>query len=418
MTAPIIELDKKLINPVYAGDYFNGKRYQIYFGGSSSGKSYFLASRAAIDCLCGRNYLVVRKVARTLRGSCWNEITKAIAGMRLGKYFAINKSDMTITSERNGCQIAFAGLDDVEKVKSITPPKGVFTDIWLEEATEAAYGDYKQLDKRLRGVSKHPKRFTLSFNPVYKTHWLYGEFFSIWDESKNRAESDTVSILKTTHRDNRFLSPEDHEALEGEKDEYFRNVYTLGNWGILGDAVFTNWKAEDLRDYDGTDDKAYFGLDFGFTNDPTAAVKVRWDRDRKRVLVLDEMYGRGWVNSDIAEKLKSFAGRHPVTCDAAEPKSIAELRTLGIQAVPCRKGADSVTHGIQWLKGNEIIVDRRCQNMINELTLYQWRKDKDGNSINQPQDRNNHLIDAMRYALGEVMERRTLGTMNKSGLGL
>lgn len=416
--APTIELDAKLVNPAYLEHYGNNRRYQIYYGGSSSGKSYFLASRAAIDCLCGRNYLVARKVARTLRGSCWNEIIKAISDMQLTRMFQINKNDMAITSTRNGCQIVFAGLDDVEKIKSITPAKGVFTDIWLEEATEAAYGDYKQLDKRLRGLSKHAKRFTLSFNPVYKAHWLYGEFFGIWDEAKNYAESGNVTILKTTHRDNLFLAQEDHDALENEKDEYYRNVYTLSNWGTLGDAVFTNWRVEDLSEYQNIDGRLYFGLDFGFTNDPTAAVKARYEPAKKRVLILDELYGRGWVNADIAEKLKVFAGRHPVTCDAAEPKSIEELRRLGVNATASRKGRDSVMHGIQWLKGCEIVVDRRCQNAINELTLYQWRKDKDGNSLNQPQDDNNHLIDSLRYALGEQMEMRRIGTMSKMALGL
>ncbi|MEG2621934.1 MAG: PBSX family phage terminase large subunit [Clostridia bacterium] len=398
-TVLTIRVKPTAFNAAYFPHIQNSRRYQIYYGGSSSGKSVFLATRAVLDCLSGRNYLVVRKVARTLRGSCWNEIQKAITRCGLNGQFRIRQSDMIVEAIATGAQIVFAGLDDVEKIKSITPAKGVFTDIWMEEATECEYSDYKQLDKRLRGRTKFSKRFTLSFNPVFLTHWIYVEFFSIWDDSKNYAETERLSILKTTHTDNRFLAPEDHDALENEQDEYFRNVYTYGNWGILGDVIFRNWRTEDLSEYTDIPGKRYYGLDFGFSSDPAAAINIRFERAKKRILVLDELYERGLTNTLLAERLRPFAERRPITCDCAEPKSIAELRGHGINAIASKKGADSVIHGIQWLQGYEIVVDVRCQNLRNELTLYQWRKDKDGNSLRDPVDKNNHLIDAMRYAL-------------------
>lgn len=401
-----IRVKQSAFNPVYYPHLKNNRRYQIYYGGSSSGKSVFLATRAAIDCLGGRNFLVVRKVAKTLRGSCWNEILKAITRHGLNDHFRIRQSDMIIEAKATGAQIVFAGLDDVEKIKSITPAKGVFTDIWMEEATECSYSDYKQLDKRLRGLSKFSKRFTLSFNPVYLTHWIHGEFFEIWDDTKRYAANDLISILKTTHVDNHFLAPEDHDALENEADEYFKAVYTYGNWGILGDVIFKNWHTEDLAAYKDVSTKLYYGLDFGFSQDPAAVIKVRYESDRKRIYILDEVYERGMINAILAEKVLPFAGRAPVTCDCAEAKSITELRGYGVNAIASRKGADSVIHGIQWLQGHEIIVDVRCQNMVNELTLYQWRKDKDGNSLNVPQDKNNHLIDALRYALESEMDNK------------
>lgn len=394
-----IRIKPSAFNTVYYPHLKNERRRQLYYGGSSSGKSVFLATRAVIDVLNGRNYLVVRKVAKTLRGSCWNEILKAISRYNLGNQFKIRQSDMIIEAKRNGAQIVFAGLDDVEKVKSITPAIGVFTDIWMEEATECEYADYKQLSKRLRGRSKFSKRLTISFNPVYLTHWIYLEFFDIWDDSKRYVETDRLSILKTTHVDNRFLEPEDHEELENEKDEYFRNVYTLGNWGVLGDVIFRNWKTEDLSSYKDIDGKLYYGLDFGFSSDPAAIIKVRLERGKKRILILDEFYERGLINTQLAKEAQAFAGYNPITCDCAETKSIAELRMLGINAIPSKKGPDSVIHGIQWLQGYEIVVDTHCQNMRNELTLYQWRKDKDGNSLRVPIDKHNHLIDALRYAL-------------------
>jgi phage terminase large subunit len=396
---PEITIPKGAVNACYLPYLQNEKRVQIYFGGAASGKSVFLATRVALDTLTGRNTLVVRFVARTLRGSCWNEILKAISRMGLAALFTVSKAEYAITSRFNGAQILFAGLDDVEKIKSITPSKGALTDIWVEEATEAGYEDIKQLEKRLRGPSPHPKRLTLSFNPVHKAHWIYKTYFGLWDEGKTYAETAGMSILKTTYRDNRFLTQDDRLALENEKDPYFRAVYTLGNWGVPGGAIFTAWRGETLgRElYDGG--KFLYGLDFGFAGDPCAAVKVCCDRARRRVVVLDELYARGMTNARLAEALKAFAGGGVVTCDSAEPKSIREMQSLGIRAVPARKGPDSVLHGIQWLQGHEIIADTRCVHLKEELAAYRWRRDREGNSLPEPEGRNDHLLDALRYAL-------------------
>lgn len=216
-----IKVKKKLFNPIYLEHgLYNDKYFQIYFGGSSSGKSYFLAQRAVLDVVKGRNILVVRKVKNTIKGSAFNEIRKSIIRMGLGKHFKINKSDYMITCKLNNKQICFGGLDDVEKIKSITPIDGVFTDIWVEEATEISEGDFKQLKKRLRGQSKHKKRLTLSFNPIHRTHWIYKHFFSIWQDDKQYIEGKIdglpVSILKTTYKDNRFLTQQDIANLENE----------------------------------------------------------------------------------------------------------------------------------------------------------------------------------------------------------
>ena len=394
---------KGLVNKVYTPFLLDERYLQIYFGGSSSGKSCFIAQRIVLDTLAGRNTLVVRKVAKTLKGSAWNEITKAIRKYKLTGYFEIGKSEMIITAKNNGCQILFAGLDDVEKVKSITPANGILTDIWVEEATEINYEDFKQLEKRLRGQSKHKKRVTLSFNPIYKTHWIYLEFFKDWDESKTILSGDDLLILKTTHIDNEFLTAEDHARLANETDEYYYNVYTLGNWGVLGDVIFRNWRVEDLSEQIKNFDNIRNGLDFGFSADPFAFIRVHIDRMRKKIYVLKEFYGRGYTNAAIAEEIKPIIQNERLICDSAEPKSMYELNTLGLNASGALKGADSINFGIQWLQGYEIIIDRRCQNFKNEIELYQWKKDKDGNSVRQPQDKNNHLIDALRYALSEDM---------------
>ena len=411
-----IEPNWERINKVYRKCVGDPRRVQIFFGGASSGKSFFIAQRVVLDTMDGRNTLVLRNVARTIRGSSWNEVVKAITTSGALKYFAISKTEMLITCTLNGCQILFTGLDDVEKVKSLTPAKGVLTDIWIEEATEIARDDYKQLEKRLRGESKHSKRITLSFNPIFREHWLFKEFFGHWVDGSKEYRDEGLSILKTTYRDNRFLTQDDIKALEDETDPYYKAVYSEGNWGTLGDVIFRNWRTEDLSDMKRTVDKPLFGLDFGFSSDPAAAVKVSYDKARKRIYILDELYERGLTNTALAPILRDFAGNHYITCDSAEPKSIHELQGIGIKALAAKKGPDSVIHGIQWLQGNEIIVDVKCQHTKNELQLYQWRKDKDGNTMRVPEDRNNHIIDALRYCMEHEATARYASSMSLRGL--
>lgn len=219
-----LNIDRNIFNPVYLPYLQDGPRTQIFFGGSSSGKSVFLAQRAVLDVAQGgRNYLICRNVARTIRNSAFNEIQKAINTFQLRDYFKVNRSEMTITCQ-NGYQILFAGLDDPEKIKSVTPQQGVITDIWVEEATETDRAAVKQLDKRLRGESQKSKRLILSFNPILQDHWIHSEYFSGWNDSKNVLRDNTKLILKTTYKDNKFLTADDIYALENESDPYYYAV--------------------------------------------------------------------------------------------------------------------------------------------------------------------------------------------------
>jgi phage terminase large subunit len=386
-------------NACYARHLTAPQRYQIFFGGAGSGKSVFVASRVVLDAMCGRSTLVVRQVARALRASCLNEVVKAAGRLGLAGFFALNRTDMTYTCQVSGAQVLFAGLDDVEKVKSITPAKGVLTDVWVEEATETAWADVKQLEKRLRGISRHPKRMTLTFNPVSRGHWIYGEFFAGFADDQRELVTDRLLILRTTYRDNRFLTADDRAAIEGERDGYFRSVYTLGEWGDTGSAIFTAWRAEDLSALRKRADCLRCGLDFGYAGDPAAAVLAHYDRRNKRLYILDELYLRGLSNDGLAARLKAFAGGCPVVCDSAEPKSIAELRRLGVRAHPARKGPDSVLHGIQWLRQHEMVVDARLTHIKEELANYRWRKDSRGQAMPIPEPGQDHLIDALRYAM-------------------
>jgi len=396
-----IEIDTRVFNPVYRPFLENMARTQIYYGGSASGKSVFIAQRVIYDLLRGgRNYLIARAVARTVRRSVFNELQKIISDWGLTALFDTNKSDGIMTCS-NGYQILFAGLDDVEKIKSITPAKGVITDIWVEEATETSSDNIKQLYKRQRGGSDETaKRMVLTFNPIMRSHSLYQEYFSpiAWADDQTYYTSDALTILKTTYKDNKFLTSSDVEDLENETDKYFYDVYTLGNWGVLGDVIFTNWETADLSGMTDQFINCHHGLDFGFSSDPAALVCTHYDSTRNVIYVYNELYERGLTNDLLANEIKPMVNGAYVTCDSAEPKSVAELNNMGISAIGARKGRDSVNHGIDWLKRQRIIVDSQCVNMQNELQQYQWRKDKDGNSMKVPTDKYNHLMDALRYA--------------------
>jgi len=398
-----IKISKKVFNEVYFPYLYDETRTQIFFGGASSGKSVFLAQRCVLDIVKGgRNYLIARNVQKTIRKSVFNEITKAIKRFKLQDLFSINKTDLVITCV-NGYQIIFCGLDDTEKIKSITPELGVITDVWIEEATETIKRDIKQLGKRLRGKSKNKKRLILSFNPILQDHWIYDTFFGGWDDSKAVYHQDNLLIVKTTYKDNKFLEEDDIEALESETDKYYYDVYTLGNWGILGHVIFTNWRTEDLSEIRDKLDKLKNGGDFGFSSHPAGLIHTAYDKKRSRIYVLDELYETGLTNDRLAEATLEIVGRQLVVWDSAEPKSIAELKSFGVNATGAVKGPDSVNYGIQWLQRQDIVIDISCQNTKNELQKYKWKEDKNGNAMRVPVDKDNHLIDALRYAYEDEM---------------
>jgi phage terminase large subunit len=396
-----VDIDPAVFNKIYVPYLGEMARIQLYFGGASSGKSVFLAQRDIIDLMKGgRNFLVCRQIGRTLRGSVVQEIVKIINQWGLQKLFSVNKTDGTVTCS-NGYQIVFAGLDDVEKLKSLTPAKGVFTDIRVEEATETEQSSIKQLFKRQRGGSEGtPKRIVLTFNPILQTHWIYQEYFSkiAWSDNQQEYKEDGLTILKTTYRDNNFLTRDDVSGLQNEKDKYYFDVYSEGRWGILGNVIFTNWRVEDLSSMLDQMTNHRHGLDFGFSSDPAALWVSHYDAKNKTIYIYDEFYERGLTNDILAEEIKKRVGSNYVVCDSSEPKSIQELNNAGINAKPARKGKDSVNFGIQWLQQQTIVIDSRCVYAKNEISTYHWKQDKDGNAIRQPSDKNNHLIDALRYA--------------------
>lgn len=406
MTAYNIQLSPEIFNSVYLPYMRDQTRTQIFFGGSSSGKSIAIVGQRTVkDVLSGdRNFLIFRKVGRSSWSSTFNEVKKTIEAWKVEKLFTINKSKMVITCV-NGCQILFQGLDDVEKKKSITPEKGVITDIIVEEATETTAADVKQLYKRLRGTSKVKKRVVLIFNPILKSHWIFKKFFSgkFFDDDKVYRD-DKVSILRTTYKDNKFLEVDDIAELEDETDPYWRDVFTLGKWGTLGDVVYKNWKIQDLSGIKYFDNYKN-GLDFGFSVAQTALVRSHYDQNNRTIYITDGFYETELENPQIAEWAKPIISNEYLYCDPAEPKSIAELQRERINALPAIGGPDSVRYGIQWLQQHKIIIDKALQFIVNEIELYQWKRDRDGEKINEPIKKRDHALDALRYSYSNEARR-------------
>lgn len=226
-----IKISKKVFNDVYIPFLNNTDRYLLFYGGGSSGKSYFIAQRYIYKLIhptrC--NLLVVRQTGDTNRRSTFPLLKQVISNWNLSQHFKINESDMRIVCRLTGNEVAFAGLDDVEKIKSITFSNGELTDIWVEEATECQEGDINQLKVRLRG-GKSNKQMVLSFNPINIQHWIKKHFI----------DSKLATVCFSTYKDNKFLTDADRKALEDLQyiDEYTYEVYCLGKWGILGKTVF------------------------------------------------------------------------------------------------------------------------------------------------------------------------------------
>lgn len=355
-----------------------------------------------LDNVQGVNWLVCRNVGTTISKSVFNEVTKAISRMGLGHIYRINRSNMVITNQLNNRQILFAGLDDPEKIKSITPIDDVLHRVWLEEATEMKREAYKQMTKRLRGNSAFSKCIMISFNPILKSHWIYKEFFHHWEDNKTQYEDENLSILKTTYKDNLFLTEDDRKQLENESDPYYYQVYTLGNFGILGHVIFKNYRVEDLSEMIPHFDNIRCGMDFGWV-DPTAMIKLHIDKNRKKIYIFDEVYQQYMKDPELLSTSKKFFGKNYVTCDSAEPKLIDFLASNGVNSIPAVKGADSIMRGIRYLQGFEIIIDVHCQNTKNEIDIYHFVEDKNGDAIERPYDANNHLMDALRYAVEDDM---------------
>lgn len=403
-----LNISRKIFNDVYYPYLFNYEnRFEVYYGGAASGKSYFIGQKLVLKALKSkRKILIIRKVMATQLTSCWQLIIDALQNFNLYQYCKVNKSNFTIELP-NGSIFLFKGMDDSEKIKSIV---GI-SDIWIEEASEVSEEDFLQLNLRLR--SKFPLlQMILSFNPVSKANWVY----SYWFLNKQKE----AIIIHSTYKDNKFLPQAYIDSIEQLKNTnltYYR-VYALGEFASLDKLVYTNWE---IRNFDINSNlgASLCGLDFGFVNDNTAFIYSQLDEDNKVIYICQEYITKGKTNQQIASALDALGFRKSlIICDSAEPKSIEELRQEGIvRARESIKGKDSIIHGIQKLQQYKLIIHPSCTETITELENYSWTKDKKtGEYINKPQDQFNHCLDALRYSLQCVKDNK-LKTIEKSKFG-
>lgn len=404
----------EIVGRGYATFWHYKGRYRAVKGSRASKKSRTMGLWLIYNLMKypGANALVVRKTYRTLKDSCFTELKWAIHRLAVDNYWYVKESPLEMTYKPTGQKIYFRGLDDPLKVTSIAVDHGVLCWMWLEEAFEVtSEADFDVLDESIRGTAQGLfKQITLTFNPWNEHHWLKRRFF-------DNPDSETLAMT-TNYLCNEWLDEADFKVFEAMKERNPRRyqVAGLGQWGIVEGLVFENWEErrfalEDVRNCD-----TVAGLDFGYTNDPTAFFIGFLDADNHTLYVWDEIYRKGLSNRAIYEAVKEAGyAKERITADSAEPKSISELRGYGLRVGPAVKGKDSVLHGIQYLQDLKIVIHPRCVNYLTEISNYTWDVDKFGNTINRPVDDFNHLMDATRYAVESHM-RGTKVKLFKGGV--
>ncbi|WP_342399601.1 PBSX family phage terminase large subunit [Weizmannia sp. FSL W8-0676] len=400
---------KKVVGGGYK-DFWNYLgRYRVVKGGRGSKKSTTTALNIIYRMMKYplANTLVIRKVFKDHKDSTYAQLKWAIHQLKVDHLWEWTKSPLEIRYKPTGQKILFRGLDDPMSVTSITVDVGYLCWAWFEEAYQILNeDDFNKVDMSIRGELPpgYFKQLTLTFNPWNEKHWLKKRFFDV--------QSPNILAITTNYLCNEFLDQSDIDLFEDMKIRFPRRykIEGLGEWGIAEGAIFENWKEShfdksEIAKRSGV--KSAFGLDFGFTVDPTALSCALVDMNNKEIFIFDEHYEKAMHNDEIAEmiKRKGYA-KELIIADSAEQKSISELRRYGIRRIkPAEKGPDSVRSGIQFLQQFQIFVHPSCANFVVELSNYVWDTNKDGQLINKPIDDYNHLIDALRYSMEPIRKR-------------
>lgn len=386
--------------------YWNYKgRYRVVKGGRGSKKSTTTALWIIYNMMKYplANTLVIRRVFNTHKDSTYTQLKWASNILKVSHLWKFSKSPLEATYIPTGQKILFRGLDDPMSITSITVEHGHLCWCWFEEAFQVMNeDDFNKVDMSIRGElpKGYFKQITLSFNPWSEKHWLKKRFFDIKDED--------VLAITTNYTCNEFLGEDDKKLFEKMKINNPRryNIEGLGNWGIAEGLVYSNFEeldfnVENIKKRPNV--KSAFGLDFGYTNDPTAFIASLIDLDNMEIFIFDEHYQKAMSNKDIANmiKYKGYA-KERIVGDSSEPKSIDDIKRQGIYRIKgARKGKDSILNGIQYIQDFKIYVHPKCENTIIELSNYVWDT-KEGNVINKPIDDYNHLMDALRYSLEDI----------------
>lgn len=405
LTAPQISI-KKTIGGGYNRFWNSRDFYRVVKGsrGSKKSKTTALWYIHHIMKYEWANLLVVRRFSNALQQSVFTDMKWAASKLKVSHLFKFTKSPLEITYLPTGQKILFRGLDDPLKITSITVEVGVLSWAWFEEAYQIeSAAAFDTVVESIRGGHDDPdffKQITVTFNPWNEKHWLKSTFFDPSTRRKN------VFAITTTYRDNEWL---DEIDISRNEDLYRTNprrarIVNDGHWGVAEGLVFESIKIDNFNISQVIRDtgRTVHGMDFGFTHDPTTLISAAVDLDHKKLYIYSELYEHGLITSQIADEVRKLKlHKAKIMADGAEPRLIAELKesyALNISGAPKPKG--SIIQGIDFIKGFEIVVHPSCEHTIEEFETYAFKQDKlSGKYTNVPVDDNNHLIDALRYAL-------------------
>lgn len=406
-------INRKIFNKKPLEKFYNNDiPTQILFGSAGSSKSYPIFNFVVLWMMEGRSILVTRKVARTLRKSVFSEVCKAIHRLGLNTYFDINKTELTIVCNVSDGSCMMTGLDDPEKLKSITSPKATAIDTIIhEECTEILEDDFDLANSRMRGTSNFSKKVILLFNPISKHHWVYKRFFEPigWDDEVDNEYKDAhLHIVRFHYSDNKFLDRSEIDRIEALKivaPKFFR-VYGEGKFGITEASVFTNYEIRPILNTEIERLECRTGLDWGYSHKSALSISY-YDPKIRTIYITDEIGVRNktrteFINTTKAKMTELGIFRQPIYCDTAEPASIQEARQLGLNAQDAKKGPDSVKRGYDFLQSCKIVVDSRCRQTIEELETLYYEKDTFGNYKEEPVKEHDDLIAALRYAYSPI----------------
>lgn len=351
------------------------KKIIIHQGGSGSGKTYAILQYLIYLASNEKNLRIDigRRTLARLKASVYQDFLQILATLPIK--FEENKSELIYTFTDTQSRIQFFGLDEPQKMRSRRRDV-----LYLNEINEISLEMWRQLAMRTR------KKIIGDFNPSDPIHWVY-------DQVMPRENCETFI---STYKNNKFLSAGELEEILSYKDtdENYWNVFGLGKRGVfLKGQIFKGW--EKINKLPDEYEAEFFGIDFGYSNDPTAIVQVR--KQKNNLYLRELVYEKGLTNYDIVGKLKTIPGMY--YCDSAEPKSIAELKHGGINARGALKGPDSIKAGINHLKTYKIFITDDSPNLWNEYYYYQWELDANEEPTGKAKDFMNHLIDAIRYAV-------------------
>ena len=406
-----------LIAPAFYGAHADMKAFahsEFWLsGGRGSGKSSFVSIEILLSMLRNPlvNAIVYRKVGATLRESVYGQMVWAIEKLGLERYFKCRLAPLELEYLPTGQRILFRGADDPGKSKSIKLARGWFGILWFEELAE--FSGMEAIRTIKASVLRGGRAITIyTYNPPKsRNNWVNAEAMSI------RAD-------RLTHESSYLEMPEEWlgetflaeaEQLKRTNERAYRHMY-LGEITGTGGQVFDNLALGTARESGGT---AFCGLDFGFAADPDAFIRAEWEPRTRRIRVLDEFYSVRTPVERLAEEVLKRAGDAVVRCDSADPRIIRELRERGVNAIAVKKGAGSIESGVRWLQelGAIEIDPGVCPNAAREFSGYEYRTDSNGNPIAELPDRDNHLIDALRYAVEPLSARRSAGTVSRAKIG-